>query len=176
MLTHKNLRGQTYVAENKSDHDKTLLIEHPRYGGGWELVDTAAPLEKTDAVYRFKEVVPANKSAKLVVNEQVTTDQTLAILPTDAGSLEFFHQSGKIPKDVQDALAKAIVLKNAMTDTERQIAEARQTLNDIDAEQGRIRNNLNTITKSGAYVHPADDQAGTTRRRRSKRRVARSMS
>jgi hypothetical protein len=151
VLTHKNLRGQTYVAENKSDHDKTLLIEHPRYGGGWELVDTVAPLEKTDAVYRFKEVVPANKSARLVVSEQVTTDQTLAILPTDTSSLEFYRQSGKIPKPVQDALAKAIELKNAVTETDRQIAEARQTLNDIDAEQGRIRNNLNTITKSGAY-------------------------
>ena len=32
-LTRKNLFTQEYVSENKGDHDKTLIIEHPTRGG-----------------------------------------------------------------------------------------------------------------------------------------------
>jgi hypothetical protein len=150
VLTTRNVRSQTYVAENKSDHDKTLIIEHPR-DEGWELTDTPAPSEKTDAVWRFRMTVTPGKPARLVVNEQVTTDGTIELLPTGVDPLLFYRSSGKIPRKVQDALAKAIDLKNAVTDTERQMVAARQTLSDIDTEQARIRNNLNTITKSGQY-------------------------
>jgi hypothetical protein len=170
-LTHKNVRSQTYLAENKSDHGKTLLIEHPRLGGGWELVGTPAPIEKTEAVYRFKLSIPAGKSGNLAVNEQVTTDQTMEILPADVGPLDFYSQAGPIPQKVKDALGKAIALKDAVTDTERQIAEDQQSLAGIDAEQGRIRSNLNTIQKSGQYytrlMTKLDDQETTIEKTRS---------
>ena len=149
-LTHKYVRSQGYSAENKSDHDKVLIVEHPRQAG-WDLVDSPVPMEKTDDVYRFKENIPTGKNVKLTVSEQVVQDQTVDILSTDFGTLDFYHRTGEIPKPVQDALAKAIGLKQAVTDTDTQIAQGKQKLTDIDAEQGRIRSNLNTVHQTGNY-------------------------
>jgi hypothetical protein len=150
-VTHRYVRTQKYVAENKSDHDKTLIVEHPRQGADWKLVDSPKPSEQTDAVYRFRETVPAGKSVAMTVSEEQTSDQTVEILPADVGPLDFYRRSGEIPKPVQDALAKAIALKQATIDTQRRIDEDRQKLTDIAAEQGRIRENLKSVQKGAKY-------------------------
>src|SRR5690606_22290348 len=53
-VTRKHVNTQHYVIDNKADKDRTLIIEHPRQGGDWKLVDTAEPVETTDQLYRFK--------------------------------------------------------------------------------------------------------------------------
>ena len=150
-VTHRYLRSQKYVAENKSDHDKMLIVEHPRQGAEWKLVDSPKPAEQTDAVYRFRQPVAAGKSATVTVNEQQTTDETVALLDTDVGPIDFYRRAGEIPKPVQDALAHAIALKQAVVDTQRRIDEGKQKLADIVAEQSRIRQNLQTIQQNGKY-------------------------
>ncbi len=149
-ITHKLVQTQDYIATNKSDHDKTLIIEHPRLGG-WSLVETVDPMEKTDSLYRFRENLPAGKSAKLTVKEQLVQDEQLVMLNTDPGPLDFYRQQGAIPKPVADALAKAITLKQAMVDTQRQIDEAKSHLSDITTEQNRIRDNLRTVAQNSQY-------------------------
>src|SRR5207247_1194261 len=52
-LTYKYMSNQEYLADNKSDHEKTLIIEHP-LRQGWKLVDTLKPIETTETLYRFK--------------------------------------------------------------------------------------------------------------------------
>ncbi len=150
VLTSKLVATQDYVAENKSDHEKVLIIEHPRRSD-WELIDTAAPMEKTDAVYRFRELIPAGKSQKLTVKEQVIQNQTLAILPADFSAVDFYRQQGAIPKPVQDALIKAMQMKQALVDTERQISQNTAHLNDITGEQTRIRENLKAVKDTSEY-------------------------
>jgi hypothetical protein len=149
-ITHKLVQTQGYVAENKSDHDKMLIVEHPRMQG-WDLVDTPTPMEKTDNVYRFRESLPAGKTASLTVKEQLVQDEQLVMLSTDTGPLDFYRQQGAIPKPVADALAKAITLKQAMVDTQRQIDEAKSHLSDITTEQNRIRDNLRTVNQNSQY-------------------------
>ena len=150
-VTHKYQRSQRYVAENKSDHDKVLFVEHPRQGDDWKLVGPVQPAERTDALYRFRTVVPAGKSASLTVAEEQTADQLLAILPMDVGPLDYYRRTGEIPKPVQDALAKAVALKQALADTQRQIDEGKQKLTDVTAEQGRIRENLKSVQPKSTY-------------------------
>ncbi len=66
---------RTYHVKNRSEHERTLMIEHP-IRGDWELAGTAKPAERTRDTYRFKLVVPAGKVEKLdVVEEQPRTDQ-----------------------------------------------------------------------------------------------------
>jgi hypothetical protein len=149
-ITRKNVRSQDYVAENKSDHNKTLIIEHPRLAG-WDLVDTEKPAETTDAVYRFKGNVAAGKTSKLTVQEQMIQQQTMAILPADIGQIDFYSKAGEIPKNVKDALAKAVQLKSALVDTQRQIDQAKQQLSEITTEQERIRQNMKAVNSSSQY-------------------------
>ena len=150
-VTHRTVQSQRYVAENKSDRDRTLIVEHPRQGDDWKLVDSPKPIEQTDALYRFRTSVPAGKSAAVTVNEEQTSDQTVELLPADLGPLDVYRRSGDIPKPVQEALAKAIGLKQAVVDTQRTIEEGKQKLADVTAEQGRIRDNLKAVEKGSKY-------------------------
>ena len=150
-VTHRYERSQRYVAENKSDHDKVLIVEHPRQGGEWKLVESPEPVERTDALYRFREPVAAGKAATLTVKEALTTDQGIEMLPMDIGPLDFYRRSGEIPPPVQAAIAKAITLKGAMVDTQRQIDQDKSKLADITAEQSRIRDDLKSVQPNSKY-------------------------
>jgi hypothetical protein len=150
-VTHKNVFTQNYVAENKGDNDKTLIIEHT-FRNGWNLVEPAKPAEKTDTLYRFKEQVAAGKSASLKVVEERVNAQQIALFPMDVGPLELYAKTGTIPKSVRDVLTQTIARKNAMTDTQRQIEERRRQINDITTEQTRIRENIKTVDRSSEYA------------------------
>ena len=149
-VTSKQVFSQEYLNENKSDRDKTLLIEHP-VRQGWKLVEPAKADETTEAVYRFKGGVPAGKQSKLAVKQEVVTGQQIAILPTDIGQLEFYARTGEIPKNVRDALAKAVSFKYAMVDTQRQIQERQKRVAEIGQEQSRIRENMKTVVANSEY-------------------------
>ena len=150
-VTRKLVHSQDYAAENKGDRDKTLIIEHPRRGGGWKLTGPAKADETTDALYRFKGSVAAGKATKLTVNEEVITGEQIAIFPTDIGSLEIYQKTGEIPGAVREVLARAIAAKYAMATTERQIAQKQQELATITQEQNRIRENMKTVAQNSEY-------------------------
>jgi hypothetical protein len=153
-VTNKQVFTQDYLNENKSEKDKTLLIEHP-IRQGWKLVEPAKADESTEQVYRFRGNVPAGKQSKLTVKQEVITGQSIAILPTDIGQLEFFSKAGEIPRPVREALAKAVGMKYGLVDTQRLIEERRKRIGEISQEQTRIRENMKTVganTKSEYYT------------------------
>jgi len=54
-ISRKHVATQDYTGDNKSDKDKTLIIEHP-IKQNWKLVDTDKPMETTQTLYRFNVV------------------------------------------------------------------------------------------------------------------------
>jgi uncharacterized protein YutE (UPF0331/DUF86 family) len=150
-LTRKLVHTQHYTAESKADHDKTMIFEHP-LRSGWKLVAPEKPLEKTETLYRFKKALPKGKTASFDVVEELVTGQTITILNTDIGSLEFYSKSDRIPKKVRDVLTKAIGLRNDMTETQRQIEERRRQVAEITNEQTRIRENIKTVDRTSEYA------------------------
>jgi hypothetical protein len=151
-LKRKNVFQQEYQAENKGDKDKTLIIEHP-IRQGWKLVDTDKPIETTETLYRFKGKVAANKATKLTVKEEVIQGEELAILPMDLGALDWYSRQGEIPKEVRDVLVKAIAMRNAVVDTQRQIEDRKQRIGQITAEQNRMRENMKTVRQGSEYYN-----------------------
>ena len=150
-VTRKYVASQEYHAENKGDKDKTLVVEQPLRGAGWSLVQPEKAAEKTESLYRFRQTVAAGKPAVLKVVEENVAAQQIAILPTDVGTLELYAKTGRISKDVRDALIRAIAMKNAMTQTQRDIEQRRKEINDITQEQARIRENLK-IDRTSQYA------------------------
>jgi hypothetical protein len=149
-LTRKNVFSQEYVMENKADRDKILIIEHP-FRKGWNLVDSPNPLESTDTYYRFRESLPAGQAKTLKVQEESIRGETIAILASDLRQLESYSRMGEIPQEVRQALMKAMSLKSAMLDTERQIKERQQQLTEITQEQQRIRENMASVSQTSQY-------------------------
>lgn len=151
-ISRRHVASQEYLAQNKSDRDKTLVIEHP-IRQGWKLVDTDQPIETTAALYRFKAALAAGKSSKLTVRQEIVQGETIAILPADIGQIAFYSRSGEIPKDVRDALIRAMQLKQAVVDAERQIEDRDRQISQITQEQNRIRENMRTVDRQSQYYN-----------------------
>jgi len=149
-LQRKLVATQEYLADNKGETDKTLIVEHP-IRQGWKLSSTEKPIETTDALYRFKGKVEAGKASKLVVSEEFVQSETIAILPLDIESVVAYAQTGEMNKDVKTALLRAAELKRAVETTEQQIQQKLEQLNQITQEQNRIRENLKSVQQNSAY-------------------------
>ena len=137
-ISHKYVSSQDYIADNKSDHDKTLIVEHP-IRPGWSLVDTEKPIETTDTLYRFKGTVSPSKTSTLTIKEQIVQDQQLAILPVDTDAVLMYSRTGEFPQKVRDALTKAAQMKQAVVDFERQMNETNAKIDSVTKDQARTR-------------------------------------
>jgi hypothetical protein len=146
-VSRKHVATQEYLADNKSDKDKGLIIEHP-IKPNWKLVDTDKPIETTPALYRFKGTVGAKKASTLKITEEIVQGEQIAILPADIDSLLLYSRTGEIPKEVRDALVKAIQLKQTVVETERQIEDRNKRLAEIPPDQNRIRENMRTVDRN----------------------------
>ena len=161
-VCRRHVFTQEYVAENKGERDKTLVVEHPRRGGGWKLDEAKGadgkapdkPYETTDAVYRFRGKVAAGKGTKLTVTEQVVDYEQVAILPADAGQLDVYARTGPIPQAVKEALAKAIALKNA-ADGHRsgRSRSGSSWCSRSHRSSSRLRENMKTVAQQTEYYN-----------------------
>lgn len=149
-LSFKRVMSQDYVSENKSDHAKTLLIEHP-LRAGWKLVEPVKADETTDALYRFEGSVAPKHTSKLTVREEIVEAQQFAILSMDSGVLENYTRTGEIPQHVRDALIQAAKLKGNVTDAQREVQQRVQKIAEITAEQNRIRDNMKSVAQNSDY-------------------------
>jgi hypothetical protein len=149
-VDHKYVASVEYAADNKGNADKVLVIEHP-IRQNWKLVDSRKPTETTPTLYRFQGPAPAGRVTTLTVKEETVRVETMAILPTDVGVLLTYSRKGEIPAAVRDALARAIQLKQAMLDTDRQVAARTQQITEITQEQNRIRENMKTVDRTAQY-------------------------
>jgi len=149
-VKRRNVFTQEYVAENKSENDKTLIIEHP-FRQSWKLLEPEKPLETTEALYRFKTTVPASKSGSVTVKEELVNYEYVEILPMDIGTMDFYAKSGEIGKSVRDALAKAITLKQQLEQLRRDAQAKQAQVNQITQEQVRIRENVKVAPDKSAY-------------------------
>jgi hypothetical protein len=152
IVSRKQVSSQEYAADNKTSKDKMLVIEHPiRYN--WKLVDTQQPFETTPTLYRFKGTAVASKVTVLTVKEESVTDESIMLGAADSRALEFYARASsvQIPKDVRDAVAKAIQLKQSVADVDRDINAHNQRVTEITIEQNRIRENMKTVGQTTQY-------------------------
>lgn len=143
---------QTYELANKADTDKTVIVEHPRRGGEWKLVDSPDPIEKTDALYRFKDKIPAGKTSKLTVKEESTQIEGIALLNFSVDDFLRYASTSNIPSKVKDALTKAADLKRQLEQTARDLQANQARVNEMTQDQTRLRENLKTVQQTSDYA------------------------
>ena len=150
IVDRKLVSSQDYQVDNRGTRDKVIVIEHP-VRQGWKLAEGLKPVETTAAVYRFQGNAAAGKITVLTVKEESVRQETVTLLPADIGQLLSYSRTGEIPQGVRDAIAKAIQLKQAVLDLERQIADRTAQISDITKEQERIRENMKTVEPKTPY-------------------------
>jgi hypothetical protein len=149
--TTRVVEGKTYKAQNRSEQDRTLLIEHP-HRPDFAVTSKEQPVETARDVRRFQLKIPAGKGASLTVTEEKDLGTQIALTNADDNSIRVFLQSQASSPKVQEALKKALELKGKVDGTRQDLAQANQQLADIERDQQRIRANLKeTPSTAEAY-------------------------
>src|SRR6185436_4241500 len=73
------------------------------------------------------------------------------MLTMDTGTMLFYSRSGEISRTVRAALEHAIELRQRAQELSAQITTRTQRIAEINAEQGRIRENMKTIGQTSQY-------------------------
>ncbi len=159
--TDKAREEKTYTVKNRSEHDRTVLIEHP-YRPDFTLVSKDQPAERARDVYRFELKIAAGKSASEEVIEEKDVGSIIALSNTDDNTMRFFLNQPVVGEAVKKALTKALELKGKVNDTQREIAQQQRQLKDITDDQARLRANLKEMPPTAdaykRYLKKFDDQ------------------
>jgi hypothetical protein len=161
--THLSQQSKTYNFKNRSEHDRTVILEHP-FRADFKLVSEDKPSERARDVYRFEVPVPAGKSATRTITEEHSFGQNIALTNADDQSIKIFlTTNGKIISEkVREGINGAVELKNKLALTQRALAHKNQQLNDIVQDQGRLRANLKEMPPTALaykrYLKKFDDQ------------------
>ena len=159
--TNKQSRERIYNIKSRGTKPRTVLVEHP-FAAEWTLVTPKDPLERARTVYRFAVPVAAGKSAKLSVLEERIVEQGVAVTSMQLSTIDFYVRSQVVSKAVKDALAKLVSLKQKLADTTSQRTRLEARVNEIEADQSRIRSNMDRLSQSSElykkYVKTLTDQ------------------
>ncbi|QJW92795.1 DUF4139 domain-containing protein [Frigoriglobus tundricola] len=154
---------KTYRVVNRSQTDRTLLIEHPnRTGEQFKLVGTEKPVEDTPEVYRFQTALKAGETRSFTVKEERDVVSTVALTNGAEDQIRYFVSLSEASPDLKRKLEAAIKIKGAWDAVRRELAQVVADLARLHADQDRIRKNLRETPKDaevyGTYLKKLSDQ------------------
>jgi hypothetical protein len=159
--TNKQQREIDYGIKNRSTKNRTVLIEHPLQAD-WTLASPKEPTERTRDMYRFAVPVAAGKSASLAVIETRTVDQSVMLASMGGDQVAIYLRSPVVSQAVKTALQKLVTLQQKLSDTTSQRTRLEARINEITADQGRIRQNMDRLSQTSdlykRYVKTLSDE------------------
>jgi len=154
-------REKTYAVKVRGTRGRELLIEHP-LSPDWKLVQPKEPAERTRDLYRFLVKVPAGGSQDLLVAEERQAEQTVAVTNISDELIAVYLRSPAVSQKAKDALSGVAKRKAELADILRQRQEQERKAQVIRAEQDRIRQNMNSLSRDSAlykrYMSQLDAQ------------------
>jgi hypothetical protein len=159
--TSKLRETKSYLIQNRSAHDRLLLIEHP-VRPDWQLTVPEKPTERSRDVYRVEIKVPAGKGARQeVIEEKVVLQQTALLNAEDDQLRIYLHDAVASPR-LMEALKKAVDLRALLLETKRDLDQVQGRLKSLTEEQVRLRENLKAVPTTSAahkrYLDKFDQQ------------------
>ncbi|MCL2411395.1 MAG: DUF4139 domain-containing protein [Treponema sp.] len=132
------IRNYTFI--NSSADSKALILEHNRTPQTTLISPSAS--EQTPTAYRFNVTLEPNRETIVTVTERRPVSETVALLPLRPDALLRFSTSHEIPAHVQQALTRAVALRQAVDSAEAAVREIETQRNLLVADQDRTRRNL----------------------------------
>jgi hypothetical protein len=132
-----------YRIANRSQTDRTLVIEHPnRTNQQFKLVDTDRPVEDTKDVYRFQLAVKAGEEMTFVVNEERDVATQVQLTNNPEQQIRFVMNLREASPVLKQRLAEALKHKAAWDGQLRDLNQVKADLARVGTDQDRIRKNL----------------------------------
>jgi hypothetical protein len=147
--THQSRMLRTYNVKNRSEHERTVIVEHP-ITPGWKLAADVKPTERSREAYRFQVKVAAGQGAKVEVAEEMTHEQTVQLTNFDDQSIRYYLSSPVLSAKAKEALEKAVEMRNKLADAQRKRSEVERQIQAIREDQTRMQNNLKVLPQGTA--------------------------
>ncbi len=153
----------TYKCVNRSQTDRTLLIEHPnRTSQQFKIVDTDKPAEETPEVFRFQLLLKAGETKTFTVKEERDDVATIQLTNGSDGQIRYVLSLNEISPALKAKLAEALQVKGAWDAAVRELAQVTADLQRLSVDQDRIRKNLRDTPKEAevyaTYLKKLSDQ------------------
>jgi predicted nuclease with TOPRIM domain len=159
--THRFHQEKVYQIKNRSEQDRTLIIEHP-YRADLTLTAPEKFSERARDVYRFELPVKAHGVEKLTVAEERDLVNNIALSNADDNTFTFFLSSQLSSPEVKKALQAAADRKGKLQEARRELAHLDRQWKDIREDQNRLREDLKVVPETSAahkrYVEKFDKQ------------------
>jgi hypothetical protein len=168
-VDNKFARATEYTVKNSGRKAKKVLIESP-LEPEWKLVAPKEPTEKTRDKYRFAVEAKPGQPAKLLVEEERTEQQQIALSNLEDNMVLLYRNAREVSDRVKAALAETVKQRQAI----QQLAEKRGQLEGriraIGEDQARIRQNMVQLDRTSeiykTYVKKFSDQEAEIERLR----------
>ncbi len=150
LLEMTTLRQQkvSYSFNNKDQkRARTIIVEQSKMEG-WELAETVKPTEATQSLYRFELDLDAGKDGKLAITQQRTDGQIVMFANISGHQMTEYSKNGKVSKAVMDAFRDAQRRQGLIEQTQGEIARVEESRRLIDADQARIRQNMDRLDRT----------------------------
>jgi hypothetical protein len=146
--TSEDHEKKTYIVRNENTTPRTLVIEHPARSE-WKLTENdPRPEEKAAGIYRFRLTVGAKKTERLVVNEAKPLYSQFELNAVTNEQIELFVRHRSINPDIEKALRALAAQKSTVADFEAKSKEQQKAIDQIFADQGRLRENMKSLKGS----------------------------
>ncbi|HLJ91822.1 MAG TPA: DUF4139 domain-containing protein [Gemmataceae bacterium] len=140
-ITNKQRLTKLYTVKNRSDHARTVLIEHP-YRPDWHLVKPDKAAERTRDAYRFEVKVDPGQTAKEEVVEEHTRMSQVILTNSPDDTIRVYLRANVTSPKVKAALEEALSRKAKLAETQHEIQQEEKALQVIEKDQARMRDNM----------------------------------
>jgi hypothetical protein len=139
---------KTYLVRNEDTIARALVVEHPARPE-WKLSEEAPkPEEKAAGIYRFRLNVAPKETARLVVNESKPLYSEYALHDVTEDQVALFLRQKWINPDIEKAMRQVVQQKSTVANFNVQIQLTKQAIDQIFADQGRLRENMKALKGS----------------------------
>jgi hypothetical protein len=139
---------KTYIVRNEDTTPHILVIEHPARPE-WKLsAETPQPEEKAAGLYRFRLTVEPKETERLVINEAKPLYSQYELKALTDDQVELLLRQKSINPDVEKALRGVTTQKNVLAEFDGQIKAQQKLIDQIFADQGRLRENMKSLKGS----------------------------
>ena len=147
-ITRRLREEKVYKIANKSDSDRTMLIEQAnRTNQGFKLVGTDKPAEELAALYRFEKKVAAGAEAEFKVAEERDQGEDVVLSNSNDDTIRYVFNLSESSAALKAKLTQALVVKGSWDAVQRDLRQVASDIARIAADQTRIRGNLRETPK-----------------------------
>jgi hypothetical protein len=149
---------RTYSVRNVDPRAKTLIIEYP-VRAGYDLIDTAKPLETARDVYRFEVKLPANGALEFPVTAERVYDDQISVSSLNPDVLLTYIRNRSLSEAARKQLQQIADLKTQIASGEAGKAAISDQIAAATRDEERSRQNIASLSTVSGQQQIVQDYA-----------------